>query len=66
MIESIIKKLTKFESNNIGNANEALSNSISGGYQGLFEPKGKSFANKSVQTSSKDLYDNIQNTYGDE
>jgi hypothetical protein len=35
----LIKKLTKFESKQVGLANQALENSIESSYQGVFEPK---------------------------
>jgi hypothetical protein len=41
-IKSILKKLTTFESENIGNANLALENSIENSWKGVFEPKAKS------------------------
>ena len=38
IIKGCISKLTKFENKKEGNANQALENSIAGGWQGLFEP----------------------------
>ena len=38
IVKGCIKTLTKFEKRKQGNANLSLENSITGGYQGLFEP----------------------------
>jgi hypothetical protein len=42
----LIKKLTKFESKQVGLANQALENSIESSYQGVFEPKINNFTQK--------------------
>jgi len=38
-IKSILKRLEEFENQNIGNANEALRNSLENSWKGVFEPK---------------------------
>jgi len=48
----LIKKLTKFESKQVGLANQALENSIESSYQGVFEPKiNNNFQNKTQGVS---------------
>ena len=53
----LIKKLTKFESKQVGLANQALENSIESSYQGVFEPKINNSTQKSIGMP-KPQYDN--------